>query len=297
MEIFDLGLAWDREFDDEFIQGLNNVALKEGLKPYLLHTYNFYSSLKDVTDNRISFRVFLDRTTDNCPTFSGLADFLKRRGANFINHPDEAKKSQDESQMHSMFINYDIPVPKTVYLIPQEERQILEAKIQYISKPFVLKPADGSSGGGIVLNAESLDDILRLKEQYSDVTYLAKERIYPKNLENKPAWFRVFYCLGKIIPCWRHPVTHAYEILTLKQIYAYKLYDIWSITKKIRKACKLDFFSTEIAMKNDEKLVVVDYVNDQCDMRKKSKFNDGVPDDVVEKIIDSIVSFVKQRIR
>lgn len=290
-------MAWDWEFDYDFIQDLNDFTLKEGLKPYLLHVYNFYSSLKDLADDKISFCFFLDRTSDDNPTFTGLADFLKKKGISFINHPDEARKSQDKFQMHSIYISYGIPVPKTVFLTPQEERLNLEAKIQYISKPYVIKPSDGSSGEGIVLDAQSLDDVLRLKEQYPDVTYLVQERIYPKNLEDKPAWFRVFYCLGEIIPCWWHPVTHVYDILTLKQIYAYRLYDIWPMTKKIKEICKLDFFSTEIVMKNDEKFMVVDYVNDQCDMRKKSKFSDGVPDEIVERIIKNIVSFVKQEIK
>lgn len=57
----------------------------------------------------------------------------------------------------------------------------------------------------------------------------------------------------------------------------------------------LDFFSSEIAMKNDGKLAVVDYVNDQPDMRKKSKFNDGVPDEIVNKAIENIIFFMKRK--
>ena len=53
METFDLGIAWDRQEDNEFVEGLNNYALKEGLKPYLLHGYNFYTSLKDISEGNI----------------------------------------------------------------------------------------------------------------------------------------------------------------------------------------------------------------------------------------------------
>jgi len=73
------------------------------------------------------------------------------------------------------------------------------------------------------------------------------------------------------------------------------LYDIWYLTKRIRQICKLDFFSTEMAMRGDGKLVIVDYVNDQPDMRKKSKFSDGVPDEIVDKVIQNIVSFVREK--
>jgi hypothetical protein len=51
----------------------------------------------------------------------------------------------------------------------------------------------------------------------------------------------------------------------------------------------LDFFSTEIVIPENKKFIVIDYVNDQCDMRIKSKHFDGVPDSIVGKIIDNMV--------
>jgi hypothetical protein len=47
----------------------------------------------------------------------------------------------------------------------------------------------------------------------------------------------------------------------------------------------MDFFSTEIVLTDKGKFVAIDYVNDQCDMRFKSKHYDGVPDKVVYQII------------
>lgn len=295
METFDLGITWDNETDNEFVKDLNSCALKEGLRPYLLHVYNFFSSLKDITENQLTFSFFLDRSQDEDSTFGRLADFLKKKDILFINHPDRAKESVDKFKMHLKFNSHDIPVPKTVLLGSQEDKQSLEFKIKHVSKPFVLKPANGSCGDGVILDAQSLDDVIKLKEQHGDIKYIAQEKIYPVNLENRPAWFRVFYCCGKVIPCWWHPETHVYDELAIKQVYALGLYDIWYVTRRISQACKLDFFSSEIAMKNDGKLVVVDYVNDQPDMRKKSKFNDGVPDKIVNKAIENIVSFVKTK--
>jgi len=296
METFDLGIAWDREQDNDFVQGINNYALKEGLKPYLLHGYNFYTSLKDISEGNIYFRLFLNRTSDENPVFSGLADFLRRKRITFINYPDRAKESVDKFKMHLRFNSHDMPVPKTVLVGPQEDRKTLELKIKYISKPFVLKPAEGSCENGEIADVHSLDDVVKAKEQYKDIKYIAQEKILPKNLENKLAWFRVFYSCGNITPCWWHPVTHVYDILALKEVYALGLYDIWYLTKRINQICKLDFFSTEMVMKDDEKFLVVDYVNDRPDMRKKSKFNDGVPDEIVNKAIENIVSFVKTKI-
>jgi len=59
---------------------------------------------------------------------------------------------------------------------------------------------------------------------------------------------------------------------------------------------QLDFFSTEIVLTNDGKFVVIDYVNDQCDMRLKSRHIDGVPDSAVIQIIENMQRTI-QRIK
>jgi len=293
METFDLGIAWDSEFDNEFVNDLNDCCLKEGIKPYLIHAYNFFSSLKDITEGLLFFSCFFDRSSDDSSTFGGLAEFLKKKDINFINHPDNVKNSLDKSKIHSMFISYGLPVPRTVFLKPQEERRVLEAKIQHVSVPCVLKPAFGSGDECTVLTVNSLDDALRLMGRKEDKSYVAQERVLPINLEDKPAWFKVLYCFGEVVPLRWHPEIRECETLSLRQIYRLGLHEIWPITKKIRQACKLDFFSTDIVMKEKGKFLVVDYVNDRPDMRRKSKFKDALPDEIVDKVIHSIVSFVK----
>jgi len=70
-----------------------------------------------------------------------------------------------------------------------------------------------------------------------------------------------------------------------------------TITKKIYEVCKLDFFSTEIAVTANERFVVVDYVNDICDMRLQSKHVDGVPDLVVMEICRKIGRHLRSALR
>lgn len=44
------------------------------------------------------------------------------------------------------------------------------------------------------------------------------------------------------------------------------------------------------------KFVVVDYVNDQCDMRLQSLHQDGVPDEIVHKIINNLkIAVIKEK--
>jgi hypothetical protein len=62
--------------------------------------------------------------------------------------------------------------------------------------------------------------------------------------------------------------------------------------RKIQDVCQLDFFSSEIAITDDGAFVVIDYVNDICDMRLQSRHPDGVPDAVVEYICESIAEHI-----
>jgi hypothetical protein len=57
----------------------------------------------------------------------------------------------------------------------------------------------------------------------------------------------------------------------------------------------LDLFSTEIALTKDEEFMVVDYVNDQIDLRLQSKAMEGVPDGIVQDIAERIVSQLVNR--
>ena len=66
------------------------------------------------------------------------------------------------------------------------------------------------------------------------------------------------------------------------------------ITQRIASLCKLDWFSTEIAL-TLEQFVVVDYVNDGIDTRIQSKAVDGVPDEVMQGITSQLVGLVASR--
>ena len=124
-----------------------------------------------------------------------------------------------------------------------------------------------------------------------------QERIVPVPMHGRKAWFRVFYVFGTVIPCWWDDETHIYNIITKQEITMHHLRPLITITKKIYEVCKLDFFSTEIAVTANERFIVVDYVNDICDMRLQSKHVDGVPDLVVMEICRKIGRHLRSALR
>jgi hypothetical protein len=133
---------------------------------------------------------------------------------------------------------------------------------------------------------------LRARLEFPEQKYLAQAHVTPRMIENRKAWFRSFYAAGEIYPCWWDPDTHIYAILSEQDESNYNLAELKEITKRIAVICKLDWFSTEIAL-TENHFIVVDYVNDAIDLRLQSMAMDGVPDEIVNKIAEQLVKLAK----
>lgn len=84
--------------------------------------------------------------------------------------------------------------------------------------------------------------------------------------------------------------------MSAEQEDRYGLRPLRSAMELIEQICKLDFFSSEIAQTEDGRFVVVDYVNEICDMRLQSKYGNGAPDAVVNRIQQLIVREVMRQV-
>lgn len=90
-------------------------------------------------------------------------------------------------------------------------------------------------------------------------------------------------------------MSHNYDIISNADLDKYKLNILNEITKNIARICALDFFTADIVMDKKNNFFAVNYADAWPDMRRKSSFNDGVPDDVVEKAINRIIAFAKEK--
>ena len=147
----------------------------------------------------------------------------------------------------------------------------------------------------MILGASSLDQILRARMEFPTQKYLIQATVMPRTIHGQPAWFRVFYAVGKTYPCWWHPLTHVFSTVTQQDEHKYELTPLHEITQRIASICKLDWFSTEIALTLED-FIVVDYVNDGIDTRIQSKAVDGVPDEVMQSIAEQLVQIAKGEI-
>jgi len=183
--------------------------------------------------------------------------------------------------------------PHTIILPPFLEQPIPpDFDLSPLGNHFVIKPSHGGGSEGVVLGASSLDQILRARMEFPQQKYLVQSTITPRTIQGRPAWFRVFYSVGKTYPCWWHPLTHVFAVVTQAEEYKYELLPLHNITQRIASICRLDWFTTEIALTH-ENFVVVDYVNDQIDTRVQSKAVDGAPDEVMRSVAERLVGVAK----
>lgn len=290
-KIFDLAVAWNWEYDRDFVSQINNTALESKLKPYLVYPSNLNETLGLLRKGLVKFSSFFDRASDTDYRFLELVRLLQQNRTYFVDHPDRAKWIDDKVLLHMEFTINKISVPPTFIYYPTDEWNAVMNKIRHLGTPFVVKPAHTVNTGEleVLMNACSVEDVFRWHSRHKDFIFLLQKQITPCLMNKRPAWFRIFYVFGKIIPCWWDPSTHIYEVVTGNEVNKFRLTPLYDIIKKIGKIYRLGFFSTEIAVEKGRRFIVIDYVNDQCDMRKKSKFIDGVCDEIVDLIVNEIV--------
>ncbi len=301
MHTYDFAIAFTWEYDIDFVDAVENILQESELTTYRVSDYNIKEVTEDLKNKKIFFRTYLDRASDVDEDFSELAKILTRRKVKIFNPYDNVHHAIDKASMHLEFITAGINVPYSIIIPPHKYNNDLKISIEdlaVLGRPFIIKPCNTTGGGiGVVTGAESLKEVLEERSTFESDKYILQKKIFPRYLDGKRAWFRCFWAFGKPICCWWDDQTHIYEMITENEFEAFKLKKLNEITRKIAKLTKLDFFSTEIAIDDDNKFIVIDYVNDQCDMRFKSKHSDGVPDQIIYQIINELKKVVIKTVR
>lgn len=298
MQTYDLAIAWCWEYDADFVFQIDRECIRRGVLSYLIHPQNLSETLYRMENGELWFKVFFDRASDQEEDFDQLVDVMQDEGVKMINDEDRVVWAIDKATMHREFLSKGIHVPHTVVLPPWDKRpKMRSVRLDKVGTPFVIKPACGGCGDGVVTDARTIEDIQQARQEFPDDKYLMQERIDPVQLNGHRAWFRVFFAFGEVLPCWWDDQTKIADVLSLSEIDKKIYSNIKSIMRKIARISKLDLFSTEIALTPQGKLMVIDHVNDQVDLRKKSSHFDGIPDEVVDRIVVNLVNWVEKRVR
>jgi glutathione synthase/RimK-type ligase-like ATP-grasp enzyme len=298
METFDCAILFEWEYDDDFVAILSRHFNLRAISHKTFCPNDFEETLQKILRGELSFKTVFDRASDVDEKCESLVSALLDKGTRVINDPSKVRHSSDKASMHLEFISAGIQVPYTIIISPystQKEVSLSTDQLTALGKPFIIKPANTTGGGiGVVTGAESLREVIETRRHHENDKYLLQRKIEPAIVAGKRAWFRPFYVFGKVFTCWWDDLTHLYFEMSEEEKASYNFAEVERIVRKIHDICELDFFSTEIAITSNGDFVVIDYVNEMCDMRVKSKHYDGVPDTIVEQIADQIAAWIEK---
>jgi hypothetical protein len=283
---FDLALAWSWEHDAAFVAAVGHACRERGLSLLEVKPETLHQVLEAMHRDELGYRVLLDRAGDADPAFRPLSDWGRCRRARIVNDLPVAERAWDKATMHLEFIVAGIHTPYTLVLAPFALEPHLPAPdLTPLGSRFLIKPAHGGGGIGVRLNLKTWEEIQRIRQRHPEEKYLAQEWVTAAITHHGPAWFRVIYALGEVMPFWWGVASHVYSPLTPAQEVTHGLTNLRDTVRTIAAVCSLDMFSTEIARRHaDGELVSVDYVNDPIDLRMQSAAIDGVPDATVHAL-------------
>jgi len=293
MTSFDFCLAWNWEYDADFVGILEQACLARGLKFLQVTPGNLFAINEALEQNEIAFSAFLDRASEADPRFLSLVRWASGHDVCRINPYDRAVHAMNKATMHLEFITAGIHTPYTIILPPYEKQaELTPLDLSPLGAKFTIKPAHGGGGEGVIIEATAVEQVHLARLEFPADYYLLQAHIVPARLGDRPAWFRVICCAEDIYPCWWDVNSHVYVPVSAEEQQAGGLAPLHSTTQVIAQVSKLDIFSTEIALTPAGLFVAVDYVNDQIDLRLKSRAFDGVPDEIVHRIAGRLVELV-----
>ncbi len=293
---YDICIVWNWEYDTEFVNLFDKVCKSRNLSLLQITPKNSESIIKSIISGEINFRAYLDRGTDVDLNFMPVVNWANEHNAFSINPYEKALRGSDKALMHPDFIYAGLYTPYTIILPSYDDQPVISAiDLHVLGESFIIKPAHGSGGIGVVMKATTLDQVLEVRKEHPHDKYLLQANIIPRELNSRPAWFRVLYCGGHVYPNWWNPRTKIYFPVTEAEENYYCLAPLRTIASAISRISGLNLFSTEIANTHDNLYVVIDYVNDPLDLRMQSKAVDGVPDFIIQSIAENIIELVLKK--
>lgn len=291
---YDLCLPWYWEYDDVFVNMVERACIEEGISLWQIKPDNLLESITALYKGVTTFKTLLHRGQGE-QTFDPIPRWAQEFGARRINPVEVSAWSEDKATMHLELITAGLNTPHTILLPPFLEQPVIpQIDLTPLGENFVIKPSNGGGGEGVILGANSIEKVLHARMEFPEQKYLLQAHVNPHIIDETPAWFRVFYANGQTYPCWWNPETHIYDPVTAEDEAQWGLGRLRDVTMRIASICKLDWFTTEIALAED--FVVVDYVNDEIDTRVQSQAMDGVPDDIMECVARQLVNIAKENV-
>jgi hypothetical protein len=287
----DVLVLWEWEYDIDFLELLAERSVAARLTLDAVSAPSPATVAKLLDKERLP-ALLLDRASDHNPELIPVLEAFKARGVRVANDAARMIWARDKATMHLELVAAGVSVPYAV-IITSEGGAGPDAlhpdQHEQLGSPFVIKPATGGGGEGVVLDARSSSDVHAYLRETGYDKVLLQHLVEPRRVGGRRGWFRVFHIDGTIVPCWWDDQTHEYLELAHYDEATEQLSPLREITSLIARISQVELFTTEIACDLEGRFVVVDFVNEMPDLRPQSRFRDGVPDRILELIARKLV--------
>jgi hypothetical protein len=289
--------------DGFFIHSVQRNCAERGLDFFLVEPLWVKPFLEAYQRDEVWARALINMHSEHHlpeDAFHRLVDLADKRKTFVIDPPAVAQAAFDKSRLHPRMEEAGFRVPATLVVSAGEAMtfQFSIGQREMLGDPFVIKPARGYGRKGVILDAHSEKDIVRSMALWPDQNYLLQQKIIPRQVEGRPAYWRIFYVFGSLWWCWWNCFTDRYSEVTPEEIERHNLEPMGQGMRRLAALTGMNFFSSEIAQTEDGEFVWIDYVNDQCHMLTQSANPKmGVPDRVVEGIATRLVEAAAEAIR
>ena len=292
-QYIDLCFAWNWEHDADFVRLLQATCDARNLSLLQVTPQNLEPVLHDLASGQLNFGGFVDRASDSDDRFNPLVEWANQHPVKKVNPYWYARRAWNKVEMDRQFRQAGLLTPVTIVLPPFLNQPAIQPyDLGCLGEGFAIKPAHGGGGKGVHTGMVCWEQVNLARQEYSDDHYLLQAHVNPIQLGAHPAWFRVIYFAGRIFPCWWEPKSHLYTPVSGYDENHLSLQPLRSIVSVINRICRLDLFSTEIALNDQGEFVVIDHVNDPIDLRMQSRAVDGLPDDIAVSIAEGLADFV-----
>jgi hypothetical protein len=289
--------------DGFFIHSVQRNCAERGLDFFLVEPLWVKAFLEAFERDEVWARALLNMHSEHHlpeDPFHRLVDLAEARKSFVIDPPQVAQAAFDKSRLHPRMEEAGFAVPPTLIVNASEAAflRFTPEQRELLGDPFVIKPARGYGRKGVILDAHGESDLARSIALWPDEKYLIQRKIIPRELEGRPAYWRIFHAFGSLWWCWWDCFTDRYTEVSAEEIERLGLEKIGREMLRLAALTNMNFFSSEIAQAASGEFVWIDYVNDQCHMLTQSANPKmGVPDRVVEGIATRLVEAAAEVIR
>jgi hypothetical protein len=304
-----------------FDRWLAGATRRFDLSCALIHEGLLAEAVRRLGDGRLTVGYHLDyfalwHVPDD--PWAQLVEAVQDAGGKPVNPPARSRAFTDKAAAHAELARRGLGTPATAVLRPWAPDRPLTAaerghlRLEESGASVFVKPANGFGGHGIIRvdhpTPEALATALAVARHHDPRdSYLVQREVRFPTLAcadgvARPAYWRVIYCLGELLPFWWQPqdrsgaVRHSYHPLTKEELRRLGLRPVLDYARDLAAVFGLEWFSTELCLSDGPEpsnyvvmtpdgrcrpVVAIDPLNDQCDVDVQSRWPGAAPDEVV----------------